>query len=131
MYGTRQAGAGWHSDYSSHLTESMGFVKGVASPCVFRHQERDIVTSVYGDDFTTTGSCENLNWFKEKLEERYELNELARLGPGDSDDKEGRVLKRVVRWTSKGFEYEADPRQAEHLVADLNLEGAKALGTPG
>ena len=111
--------------------EAMGFVKGVASSCVFRHRERDIVTSVYGDDFTTTGTKVNLDWFKAKLEERYELTEASRLGPGDTDDKEGRVLNRVVRWTPEGLEYEADPRQAEHLVADLNLEGAKTLGTPG
>ena len=96
MYGTRSAGEGWHNDYSRHLTESMGFVKGAASSCVFRHIERDIVSSVYGDDFTTTGSCEDLDWFKEKLEEKYELVELARLGPGEGDDKEGRVLNRVV-----------------------------------
>ena len=48
----------------------MGFVKGEASSCVFRHRERDIVTSVYGDDFTTTGTKVNLDWFKAKLEER-------------------------------------------------------------
>ena len=86
---------------------------------------------MYGDDFTTTGTKANLDWFKEKLEARYELTEAARLGPGPDDDKEARVLNRVVRWTAEGLEYEADPRQAEHLVQDLQLEGAKALGTPG
>ena len=36
-----------------------------------------------------------------------------------------------MRWTEEGLEYEADPRQVEHLVQDLQLEGAKTLGTPG
>ena len=31
----------------------------------------------------------------------------------------------------EGLEYEADPRQVEHLVEDLHLEGAKPFGTPG
>ena len=35
------------------------------------------------------------------------------------------------RRTQEGLEYEADPRQAERLVRDLKLEGAKVLGTPG
>ena len=131
MYGTRRAGEGWHNDYSGHLTDDMGFLKGAASSCVFRHPERDLVSSVYGDDFATTGSKEDLDWFLGCLQERYELTESARLGPGDEDDKEARILNRVVRWTSEGLEYEADPRQVEQLVQDLHLEGAKPLGTPG
>ncbi len=39
MYGTRRAGDGWHSEYSDHLVEQMGFTKGGASSCVFRHVE--------------------------------------------------------------------------------------------
>ena len=30
---------------------------------------------------------------------RHELNEAARFGPGNNDDKEAIVLNRVVRWT--------------------------------
>ena len=29
MYGTRQAGAGWHSDYSNYLTDDLGFTKAL------------------------------------------------------------------------------------------------------
>ena len=62
----------------------------------------------------------------------YELTEAHRLGPGKQDDKEARVLNRLVRWTNQGLEYEADPRQAEKLLRDLRLdEGTKSLGTPG
>ena len=38
---------------------------------------------------------------------------------------------RVVRWTSLGFEYEADPRQAEKLIRDPEFQGANAVTTPG
>ena len=61
----------------SHLIKSWSSTQGLSS--------------VYGDDFTTTGSKEDLDLFKEQLEKRYELVESARLGPGDNDDKVGDV----------------------------------------
>ena len=131
MYGTRRAAEGWHDEYADYLTEVLGFDKGDASACVFRHKTRGIMTSVYGDDFTNTGSKRELDWFLGQLKDRYELIENARLGPGSGDDKETRVLNRIIRWTDSGLEYEADPRQAERLVKGLGLEGAKALTTPG
>ena len=41
------------------------------------------------------------------------------------------MLNWVVRWTSRGIEYEADPRQAEKLIRDTELHGANAVTTPG
>ena len=41
------------------------------------------------------------------------------------------MLNRIVRWTKKGIEYEADPRQAEQLVRDLDMTGSRSVGTPG
>ena len=108
MYGTRAAGDGWHSEYSDFLVSEMGFVRGGASPCLFRHPARGVITSVDGDDFTTVGTKTNLDWFKRGLEQIYELVEAARLGPGKKDDREARVLNRVVEWTEDGITYEAD-----------------------
>ena len=131
MYGARPAGKGWHTEYYSYLVDHMGFSMGDASACVFRHFERGLWASVCGDDFTTTGSKADLDWFVEQLKQRYELTESARLGPGSQDDKEGRVLNRILRWTAAGLEYEADPRQVEKLVRDLRLVGANPVSTPG
>ena len=130
MYGTRAAADGWHGEYSSAL-ESMGFARGDASACVFRHAERRLVTSVHGDDFTTAGPKRQLDWMKGELMKHYELNENYRIGPGPDDGKEAKVLNRIIRWTPMGVEYEADPRQAERLILELGLEGAKSVGTPG
>ena len=52
------------------------------------------------------------------------------IGPGQDDDKEVRILNRIVRWTDRGLEYEADPRQGEKLVAELGLEGSRMVGAP-
>ena len=103
---------------------------GSSSACVFYHPEWYLASSVHGDDFTTVGPKSSLDLFVTKLREKYELKEAARLGPAPEDDKEGRVLNRIVRWTSKGLEYEADPRQAEKLIEELGLNGAKGLTTP-
>ena len=36
-----------------------------------------------------------------------------------------------IRWTNQRLEYEADPRQAEKLIRDSELQGANAVTTPG
>jgi hypothetical protein len=130
MYGTRRAADGWQSEYSGSLIQ-FGFVQGTSSACVFTHTERQIMGSVHGDDFTCSGSRPQLQWLETQLRSKYELTVGARLGPGKDDDHEGVVLSRVVRCTSSGLEYEADPRQAEKLIHDTELQGANAVTTPG
>ena len=98
---------------------------------MFRHADRRLVASVHGDDFTICGPKRQLDWMKSEMHKKYELTENGRLGPGKDDDKEVKILNRIARWTDRGVEYEADPRQAERLVSDLGLEDAKRVGTPG
>ncbi len=131
MYGTRAAADGWQEEYSTFLVEVLGFVQGVSSPCVFKHPSKMLVVSVHGDDFTTAGACEDLDWFEGNLAEHYECTIQPRIGPGPKDGKEGIVLNRVIRWTSEGLEYEADPRQAEKLIAECGLTGSNTMATPG
>ena len=87
--------------------------------------------SVHGDDFTTAGPKHQLDYFEKRMKEKYELTTGGRLGPNAEDDKEATILNRVVRWTSKGLEYEADPRQVERLLAEVELDGANGAATPG
>ena len=136
MYGTRQAADRWHCEYAEAL-EEMGFQRGTSSACVFWHPTKHLISSVHGDDFTTAGSKSSLDWFRKQLEQKYELKEGARLGPGAQDDKEGRVLNRVVKWETEGITYEADPRHQEKLIQELGLESTdntasavKAVSTP-
>ena len=117
MYGTRAAADGWQEEYSSTLVPILGFAQGESSPCVFRHEEKGIVLNVHGDDSTATGSKRALDWFEAAMREQYELTTQPRLGPGDGDAKEGVILNRIIRWTEHSLEYEADPRQAEKLIA--------------
>ena len=85
-----------------------------------------------GDDFTTAGAKPDLDWFEKELEARYELRKGGRIGPGEREDKAGRVLNRVVRWTTHGLEYEADPHQIERLIESQGLDDSgKSTVTPG
>ena len=111
--------------------EELGFQQGVACPCILYHATRDIVCTVHGDDFTAVGPCMQLDWYEAALEKKYELKKGGRLGPGPDDAREATCLNRVIRWCADGLEYEADPRQVEKLVEELDLDGANSCVTPG
>ena len=131
MYGTQAAADGWQQEYAGFMRE-LGFQQGAASPCIFVHTERNLATSVHGDDFTTCGPKRHLDWFEDSLEAKYELKKGGRLGPGRGDCKELTVLNRVLRWCDDGIEYEADPRQGERLLEGLGLDsGCNGAATPG
>ena len=105
---------GRRSNYSTTLVR-LGFAQGVASPNVFRHATKGIACSVHGDDFTSSGPADALDWFETSLEKEYELSIGPRLGPGPGDAKESRALNRGITWREDRIDYEADPRQAELL----------------
>ena len=130
MYGTRDAGAIWESCYASCLTK-LGFVQGKASPCCFFHPIWDVNVVVHGDDFTALGNSDGLDKFEKGMTETFECKLKGRLGTGDEDAKEMRVLNRIVRVTPDGLRYEADPRHAEMLIQAFKLEGSKSVVTPG
>ena len=131
LYGTRGVAVGWEDEYVKTMTE-IGFTRGSASGCLFHHPVRNVKCVVYGDDFTLVGACEDLEWFEREIQAKYAVTLRGRLGPAPEDDKEATLLNRVVRWTEDNdIELEADPRQAERFISQLNLEGANPVTSPG
>jgi hypothetical protein len=131
LYGFRPAAQAWESHYAGNL-ESIGFVRGQASPVSFYDPESDISCLVHGDDFTFVGDSSALDVVESKMKEWYELKVKARLGDGPEDDKETDILGRVVRCTAAGFEYEADPRHRQKLIEALGFsEKSKGLSVNG
>jgi hypothetical protein len=128
MYGTRDAAQGWEGTYRQAL-EAMGFQKGKASPCVFGHLTRDISLTVHGDDFFATALPADLEWYEKELLKKFEGKVKGRLKQkGD----ELRVLNRIVRRAATGYEWEADQRHAELLIAGARLaEDSRPLNNPG
>ena len=73
MYGTRDAAQNWEFEYREFL-EGIKFERGVAHPCVFYHRNYDLHAVVHGDDFTVLGNEENLNWFRNNIQEQLKSN---------------------------------------------------------
>ena len=86
---------------------------------------------VHGDDFTLLGARKDLDWFRERIQEKYPVKFRGRLGPTDQDDKEIRILNRIITWTEEGILYEADQRHAEIIIREMNLKSdSKTAVTP-
>lgn len=128
MYGTRDAAQGWEAAYCRAL-EDLGFTRGKASPCVFQHRDRRICIVVHGDDFFAVARSDDLAWFERSLLGKFEGKVKGRLtSPGD----ELRILNRIARRTESGYEWEADQRHAELLVASAGLQAdSRPLSCPG
>ena len=77
----------------------MGLKQGLASPNVFRHDARKISCSVHGDDFTSSGPADSLDWLETSIASEYEISVGPRLGPGPNDAKQARAKQgdHVVR----------------------------------
>ena len=119
LYGTRDVAQNWAAEYTSHLVHSCNFV----------HDERGLALTVHGDDFVVIGDETQLQWLGDKMKSKYELK-MDVLGPDTHQEKEVRVLNRIIRWTRHGLEYELDQRHAEKMVCDLEMEKAREVSTP-
>ena len=85
---------------------------------------------VRGDDYVTEGGKQDLQLLENKTRERFEIK-AEYLGPDADESQEVRVLNRVIRWTSSGIEYEADPRHQEIVIGELGLKDGKGSASPG
>ena len=61
LYGTRAAASCWADCYTDILLRN-GFTRGRSSPCLFHNKDRDVLTLVHGDDFTSTAAAKDLEW---------------------------------------------------------------------
>ena len=128
MYGTRDAAANWEAAYTQVLVQA-GFTRGQASPCHFWHEKWDVRVLVHGDDFVAIGPNEGLEKFRGMMEASYECK-VESVGPGPEEQKELRVLGRIISYTEDGLRYEADPRHAEAVVEKLGLKDSNPAPTP-
>ena len=129
MYGTRDAALNWALEYGETL-KAAGYQQGVSNPCLFWHPQKEVTVMVHGDDFVAVGDDEELKETEKTLREKYKIK-VEKLGNGKQDAKEVRVLNKVIRYTSEGLELEADPRHAEIVIRDLELDGRRSCKTPG
>ena len=119
LYGTRDATQNWAKTYGDVL-ESVGFEKGIASPCNVYHAQKEVYITCHGDDFIIIASVDNLKWSIEVMQSKFEIKSSI-LGPNDGQSKEIRILNRVIRWTPEGIEYDAYQRHADTIVEEWGL----------
>lgn len=130
MYGTRDAAQNWASEYADMLV-AIGFIQGKAFPRVFCHEQRGIRPFVHGDDYVSTAMPKQLEWFKSKLEDKYQIK-TQWLGPGEKHSREVKILNRIIGWDDiQGITVEADPRHAEIIINQLKFHEAKVVSTLG
>ena len=89
------------------------------------------LASCMGDDFTSRGSDEDLDWVEQILATAFDIKVRGRIGVGCPGDNEIRILNRIVRITENGLEYEADPRHVDLITESLDLAESKPVATPG
>ena len=109
----------------------MGFTAGAASPCCFHHAAWGVSVVVHGDDFTASRTATALDKYEAALQKSFQIKIRGRLGEEDKDQKEIRILIRIVRVIPSGVAYEAGPRHVELLAKSLGLEESKPVVTPG
>ena len=95
MHGTRDAVQNWEMEYVEFM-ESIGFRGGQSTPCIFWHKEKGIRAVIHGDDFSLLGISVALDWFRDKIQGKFEVKFRGRLGPDNEDDKAVRILNRIV-----------------------------------
>ena len=81
MYGTRDAAQNWEKAYNEFMSE-IGFEFGISGPRAFLHKKIDLRVAVHGDDFTILGHEESLDWFTNRIQQRFEVKFRGRLGSG-------------------------------------------------
>ena len=86
LYFTTDAAANWEKAYCEFMVSS-GFRRGIACPCLFYHPERNIWATVHGDDFTILATENNLDWFRKRIAQRFEVKFRGRIGPGEKEIK--------------------------------------------
>ena len=129
MYGTQDASHVWQQDYSNHLIKN-SFKQGQAWTSVFRHDELDIKLLVHGDDFLVLADKEGQEYMQKILKEKYEYRCDGEIGRNSGDHLT--ILNRIVTFEKETGKvtYEADPRHAEMIIRQLNLQNAKSVATP-
>ena len=129
MYGTRDAAANWEEEYSFFLSE-LGFVKGVASPCVFYHPIRNIRMMIHGDDFLATGFERELRKLVKDVESKYECkHELA--GEARHLLKQIKVIGRRITFERDHLTIEVDPCYVADALRAYGMDECNKAVTPG
>jgi len=80
MYGCRDAGFNWEQCAVAFM-KGISFSPGKADPCIYHHETRNLRAVVRGDDFTSLGSVDNVNWFHAQAQGEWKVVVRGVMGP--------------------------------------------------
>ena len=129
LYGTRDAATNWQKEVAKEMMK-WGFTRGKYNPCLYWHRQLNIQTLIHGDDFVSVGNRKDIKKFKEQIESRFEIKTTI-VGDALEENKEGRVLNRIIRITETGWEYEPDQRHADMIIETMCMQKSKKINTNG
>ena len=126
LCGTRDAPANWEAAIKAVMM-LIGFQQAKSNSCLYYHAEKQIRIEVRGDDFTGVGPKAELEWFAAELRKHWTIDVRGILGPPSMKNVDHSIviLNRLVTWTDKGIEMEADPRHVDLLLQEVGCEGSK------
>ena len=85
---------------------------------------------MHGDDFIFTGSRREISWLKAKFEKEYSCKSEV-IGRQKGMQHSARFLNRVISFTSKGIEWEADQRLVEGIISGMGVQDCAPSSSPG
>ena len=124
MYGTRDAPQVWQGKVRETMAE-FGLLESSTQPGIYYCDKRKLYIVSHVDDFLCVGSTEHLLWFREALENKFEIKSKVL-----SDCGELSFLGRTIRSTEYGIELEADTKHVRVLLQEWGMENCNACDTP-
>ena len=104
--------------------------QGVTNPCHFTQHGRLLKGLVHGDDFIFTGHLKDLEWLRQKFEDRYACK-TETIGRASHLKQSARFLNRVISYGNEGLEFEADQRLVEAIIDGLGIKDSNPSTAPG
>ena len=123
MYSTRDAAQNWGPACTQFMCDTR-FKKGVSSPCIFWNAEAEVRHVVHGDNSAVLGHKQELDWFWNPINKKFQSKRRGRIGPEESDTREIRIPKRIVTWTPDGM----DPLRSKATTRGNLLDRSRSGG---
>lgn len=149
LYGWRHASVSWQN-HQAEICDEMGFRRNPLECCMFMRDgqeehglesmsekqtnEKSIRPMTHGDDNWLLGRREVLKkFYEDEPTPKFVCKMEALRSRHEDGEREGKFLRRKIRCTEEGWEYEADERHARNLLQRYALNDGSAQGaaTPG
>merc|ERR1712051_420417 len=110
----------------------VGYVQGRYNASVYYNPATEVKVIVHGDDVVAVGDREKVKELKQQIAHRFTVKDkVVGMRTDLGEVTETRILNRIIRVNSEGWEYEADQRHADMVIKELGLSKAKVTKTPG